>query len=190
MEIKLNFRNNQVDDKYRVNRTITSLKIQLIDQNGTSVGMVDLRKALSMAAEVELDLVEIANKGDFSVCKILDFGKMKYELQKKKNEAKKKQVIIEVKEIKLTPVIGEHDYQVKLSSMTRFLSEGNKVKVTMRFRGREVSHQDLGLKVLSRVKADLAELCKVDSEPRLEGRQMMMMLSSSAAVVAASAAAK
>lgn len=131
-----------------------------------------------MAFDQGLDLVEIAAAADPPVCKILDVGKFKYEIQKKKNEARKKQKVIEVKEIKMRPGIDEHDYQVKLRSMRKFLEDGDKVKVTIRFRGRELVHQDLGLRVLDRVRGELVELGKVEQMPRVEGRQMVMVLTS------------
>jgi len=121
-------------------------------------------------------LVEVSPNADPPVCKILDYGKFKYEAQKKKNEAKKKQRVIEVKEIKLRPNIDENDYQVKMRNVNKFLNEGDKVKVTLRFRGREMAHQDLGVNVLNRVKGDTAEIAKVESFPRLEGRQMVMVI--------------
>jgi translation initiation factor IF-3 len=130
-----------------------------------------------MAANAGLDLVEVAAAADPPVCKILDYGKFKYEEQKKKNEARKKQKVIEVKEIKLRPGIDDHDYQVKMRSMVKFIEEGDKVKVTMRFRGRELAHQDLGMNVLMRVRDDLEETAKVEQMPRMEGRQMTMVLS-------------
>ena len=141
------------------------------------VGVVERREALAMAAEAGLDLVEIAPNADPPVCKILDFGKFKYEEQKKKNEAKKKQKIIEVKEIKLRPSIDDHDYAVKMRSMNKFIEEGDKVKVTMRFRGRELAHQELGMNVLIRVRDDLEAIAKVEQMPRMEGRQMTMVVS-------------
>jgi translation initiation factor IF-3 len=141
------------------------------------VGVVSRNEALNMAANAGLDLVEVASAADPPVCKILDFGKFKYEEQKKKNEARKKQKVIEVKEIKLRPGIDDHDYDVKMRSMVKFVEEGDKVKVTMRFRGRELAHQDLGMNVLMRVKDDLDGIAKVEQLPRMEGRQMIMVLS-------------
>ncbi len=129
-----------------------------------------------MAIDVGLDLVEVSNNADPPVCKILDYGKFKYEEQKKRNEARKKQKIIEVKEIKMRPGIDEHDYQVKMRSMRRFLGDGDKVKVTIRFRGREMAHQELGMKVLDRVCDDLEEMIKVEIVPQMEGRLMTMVL--------------
>ncbi len=141
------------------------------------VGVVTTPEAITMAEEAGLDLVEVAPNADPPVCKILDFGKFKYEEQKKKNEARKKQKIIEVKEIKLRPGIDDHDYDVKMRSMQKFIEEGDKVKVTLRFRGREMAHQDLGLQVLIRVRDDLEAVAKVEQMPRLEGRQMVMVMS-------------
>ncbi len=141
------------------------------------IGVVTKAEALTMAMNVGLDLVEVAATADPPVCKILDFGKFKYEEQKKKNEARKKQKVIEVKEIKLRPGIDDHDYDVKMRSMMKFVEEGDKVKVTMRFRGRELAHQDLGMNVLMRVKDDMEEIAKVEQFPRMEGRQMTMVLS-------------
>ncbi len=140
------------------------------------IGVVTAREAMLAADEAGLDLVEISPNADPPVCKLLDFGKFKYEQQKKKNEARKKQKVIEVKEIKLRPNIDDHDYDVKMRSATSFLDEGDKVKVTMRFRGREMMHQDLGMNVLMRVKDQLDPLAKVEQSPQLEGRQMTMVL--------------
>jgi translation initiation factor IF-3 len=149
----------------------------LVDQNGAMVGVVAKNEAMIMAANAGLDLVEVAAAADPPVCKILDYGKFKYEEQKKKNEARKKQKVIEVKEIKLRPGIDDHDYDVKMRAMIKFIEEGDKVKVTMRFRGRELAHQDLGMNVLMRVRDDLEETAKVEQMPRMEGRQMTMVLS-------------
>jgi translation initiation factor IF-3 len=140
------------------------------------VGVTATRDALRMAEEAGLDLVEISPNADPPVCKILDFGKWKYQEEKKKNAARKKQKVIEVKEIKLRPGIDDHDFQIKMRSMIRFLEEGDKVKVTLRFRGREMVHQELGVKVLDRVKEEMDAKAKVEQFPRLEGRQMVMVL--------------
>jgi len=137
---------------------------------------VPTRKALEMAEEVGLDLVEVSPNADPPVCKILDYGKFKYEAQKRKNEARKKQKVIEVKEIKMRPNIDRHDYDTKMRSMRKFLDEGDKVKVTIRFRGRELAHQDLGLNVLDRVREELDELVKVEQMPKVEGRQAIMVI--------------
>jgi translation initiation factor IF-3 len=151
--------------------------VRLVDEKGSMVGIVGRNEALAMAAEAGLDLVEIAPNADPPVCKILDYGKYKYEEQKKKNEARKKQKVIEVKEIKLRPNIDDHDYEVKRRSMIKFIEEGDKVKVTMRFRGRELAHQDIGMNVLIRVRDDLDSIAKVEQMPRMEGRQMTMVVS-------------
>ena len=161
----------------RINDEIGVVRVRLVDERGQMVGIVGRSEALTMAANAGLDLVEIAPNADPPVCKILDFGKYKYEEQKKKNEARKKQKIIEVKEIKLRPSIDDHDYEVKRRSMIKFIEEGDKVKVTMRFRGRELAHQELGMDVLIRVRDDLEEIAKVEQMPRMEGRQMTMVMS-------------
>ena len=153
------------------------MRLRLIDDRGEMIGIVTRNEALDMAADAGLDLVEIAPNADPPVCKILDFGKYKYEEQKKKNEAKKKQKVIEVKEVKFRPSIDDHDYDVKMRSMQKFIGEGDKVKVTMRFRGRELAHQELGMDVLMRVKGDLDAVAKVEQFPRMEGRQMTMVMS-------------
>ena len=141
------------------------------------LGVVTRNEALAKATEAGYDLVEVSPNADPPVCKILDFGKYKYEEQKRRNEARKKQKVIEVKEIKLRPGIDDHDYDVKMRSMVKFIDEGDKVKVTMRFRGRELAHQELGMNVLMRVKDDLDKVAKVEQVPRMEGRQMTMVLS-------------
>jgi translation initiation factor IF-3 len=149
----------------------------LVDENGTMIGVVSRQEALTRAQEAGLDLVEVATNADPPVVKILDFGKFKYEEQKRKNEARKKQKVIEVKEIKLRPGIDDHDYEVKMRSMHKFIGEGDKVKVTMRFRGRELAHQELGMNVLMRVRDDLDKIAKIEQTPRMEGRQMTMVMS-------------
>ncbi len=141
------------------------------------VGVVSRQEALARAQDAGLDLVEVANNADPPVVKILDFGKYKYEEQKRKNEARKKQKVIEVKEIKFRPGIDDHDYDVKMRSMVKFIGEGDKVKVTMRFRGREMAHQERGMNVLMRVKDELDKIAKVEQTPRMEGRQMTMVMS-------------
>ncbi|WP_119680476.1 translation initiation factor IF-3 [Indioceanicola profundi] len=163
-------------DGPRINREINVRSVRLVDANGEMVGVVSLRDALFAAEEAGLDLVEVSPNADPPVCKILDYGKFKYEAQKKANEARKKQKVIEVKEIKLRPGIDEHDYEIKMRNMRRFIEEGDKVKVTMRFRGREMAHQNLGMDVLVRVRDELEEMAKVEQMPRLEGRQMVMVL--------------
>jgi translation initiation factor IF-3 len=163
-------------DGPRVNDQIESPQIRLIDQNGNMVGVVSLHQGLQLAYEAGLDLVEISPNADPPVCKLLDIGKYKYEQQKKQNEARKKQKVIEIKEIKMRPGIDDHDYEVKKRAMIRFLEEGDKVKITLRFRGREMVHHELGAKVLDRLRADLGELAKVEVSPRMEGRQMTMVV--------------
>ncbi|MCR6629368.1 MAG: translation initiation factor IF-3 [Magnetospirillum sp.] len=164
------------NDGPRVNREIDARSIRLVGADGEMIGVVTLREGLIMAEEAGLDLVEVSPNAEPPVCKILDYGKFKYEAQKKKNEAKKKQKVIEVKEIKLRPNIDDNDYGVKMRSMRKFLEEGDKVKVTLRFRGRELAHQDLGMKVLERVRDDLEGLGKVEQIPKMEGRQMVMVI--------------
>ena len=159
-----------------VNSDIAAASIRLIGAEGENVGVVSIVEAMQMAENVGLDLVEISPDADPPVCKILDYGKFKYETQKKKSEARKKQKTIDVKEIKMRPGIEEHDYQVKMRAMNRFLNSGDKVKVTLRFRGREMVHQELGAKVLERVQDDLEEQAKVEQFPKMEGRQMTMVL--------------
>ena len=140
------------------------------------VGVISVKEGMEMAEEVGLDLVEVSPNADPPVCKILDYGKYKYEEQKKRNEAKKKQKVIEIKEIKMRPGIDVHDYDVKMRAVRRFLDAGDKVKLTIRFRGREMAHQDLGMKVLDRVREDLDELVKVEQFPKMEGRAMIMVI--------------
>ena len=149
----------------------------LIDENGEKQGEMPVEAALEAAQEVGLDLVEVSPNVSPPVCKIVDYGKLKYQEQKKKAEAKKKQKTQDVKEIKMRPNIDVHDYQVKTKAMARFFDDGDKVKVTLRFRGREMAHQDRGMDVMTRVKADFEEVAKVELEPKLEGRQMIMVMS-------------
>ncbi|EJC74665.1 translation initiation factor IF-3 [Rhizobium leguminosarum] len=163
-------------DGPRSNREIRIPKVQLIGADGENMGVVPTDQALRMAEEAGLDLVEISPNVEPPVCKILDLGKLKYANQKKAAEARKKQKIVEVKEIKMRPNIDTHDYEVKMKAMGRFFDEGDKVKVTLKFRGREMAHQELGMKLLQQVKADTTEFAKVEAEPKLEGRQMMMVL--------------
>ncbi|NCC22656.1 MAG: translation initiation factor IF-3 [Alphaproteobacteria bacterium] len=164
------------DDGPRINRDIRADKIRLVDADGTMVGVVSVSEGLRRAEEAGLDLVEVSPNADPPVCKVLDYGKYKYEQQKKAAEARKKQKTIDVKEIKIRPSIEEHDYGVKLRNARRFLEDGDKVKVTMRFRGREMSHQEIGMQVLEKFRDDLSDLGKVEVHPKLEGRQMMMMM--------------
>ncbi len=160
----------------RINDRIRSNEIRLIGADGENVGVVTPARAMQMAEEAGLDLVEISPNAEPPVCKIMDFGKFKYEQQKREAEARKKQHIIEIKEIKFRPGTDTHDYDVKMRSVMKFLEEGDKVKVTLRFRGRELAHQELGLALLNRVAADVGDAGKVESMPRLEGKQMVMMI--------------
>ena len=150
--------------------------MQLIDAEGANRGIVLTDEALAIAEETGLDLVEISPNADPPICKILDLGKFKYQAQKKAAEQRKKQKTQEVKEIKMRPNIDTHDYEVKMRSVRKFLEEGDKVKLTMRFRGREMAHQELGLQVLERVREEIADMSKVEAAPKLEGRQMMMVV--------------
>jgi len=159
-----------------MNEDIRVREVRLIDENGDNVGVVAIADALARAVTAGLDLVEISPDANPPVTKILDYGKYKYQEQKKAAEARKRQKIVEIKEIKMRPSIDDHDYDVKMRSMKRFFDDGDKVKVTLRFRGRELSHQELGWQVLQRVKADTEPHAKVESEPRMEGRQMVMVL--------------
>ncbi len=163
-------------DGPRVNEEIRSREVQLIDNTGDNKGVVETQAALAMAVAAGLDLVEIAPNSSPPVVKILDYGKYKFQAQKKAAEARKKQKVVEIKEIKLRPMIDDHDYDVKMRSMKRFFEEGDKVKITLRFRGREMAHQELGYKLLDRVKIDTSTMAKIESEPRFEGRQMVMLL--------------
>lgn len=164
------------NDGPRVNHEIHAREIRVIDYDGAMLGVMTVRDALRRAEEVGLDLVEISPTAVPPVCKVLDYGKFKYESQKKAAAARKKQRVIEVKEIKMRPGIDTHDFDVKMRQIKTFLTDGDKVKVTMRFRGREMVHQELGMEVLDRVKADVNELAKVEQTPRLEGRQMSMVI--------------
>jgi translation initiation factor IF-3 len=164
-------------DGPRVNEEIRAVQVRLIDQDGEMQGVMSARDALRRAFDVGMDLLEISPNADPPVVKILDYGKFKYEAQKKKNEAKKKQKVIEIKEIKVRPNIDENDYQVKMRAMKSFIEEGDKVKVTLRFRGREMAHQDIGVKVLERIRSEMDTLTKVEQMPKMENRQMVMVLS-------------
>ena len=160
----------------RINGMITVPKVLVIGADGEKLGVVDTDSALAMAEEEGLDLVEVSPNVSPPVCKILDYGKLKYQEQKKASEARKRQKTVDVKEIKMRPNIDKHDYDVKMRSVTKFIGEGDKVKVTMRFRGREMAHQELGMQVLTRVREEVDEIAKVEASPKLEGRQMMMVL--------------
>ena len=160
----------------RVNEQIEAEKVRVVNADGEMVGVISKEEGIEIGFEAGLDLVEVSPNADPPVCKVLDYGKYKYEAQKKANEARKKQKVIDVKEIKMRPGIDEHDYQVKMRSVRRFLDEGDKVKMTIRFRGREMAHQELGMKVLDRVREDVDELAKVEQFPKSEGRLMTMVI--------------
>ena len=159
-----------------MNDQIEAPQVRVVDADGEMVGVISVEEGVELAYDSGLDLVEVSPNADPPVCKVLDYGKYKYEAQKKANEARKKQKTIDVKEIKMRPGIDEHDYQVKMRSVRRFLDEGDKVKMTIRFRGREMAHQELGMKVLDRVRDELEELVKVEQFPKSEGRLMTMVI--------------
>ena len=161
----------------RYNQLIQSDKVRVIDENGENIGVMYTKEAIEQAAEVGLDLVEVSPNADPPVCKFLDVGKFRYEAQKKANIARKTQKTQEIKEIKMRPNIDDHDYDTKMRNVFRFIDDGDKVKVTLRFRGRELSHQQLGMNLLKRVQEDTAEVAKIEAYPRMEGRQMLMVLS-------------
>jgi len=170
-------RNAPTGDDRRINEAINAREVRLIDEDGEQVGIVPLDEALERASSVELDLVEIDPNAQPPVCRIMDYGKHRFEQAKRQQAARKKQRQIQVKEVKFRPGTDEGDYQIKLRNVRRFLEDGDKAKITLRFRGREMAHQELGLRLLKRVEEDLGDLCVVDQRPRLEGRQMVMMLS-------------
>ena len=159
-----------------MNERIRAAEIRLIGADGENVGVVSPERAMDMAAEAGLDLVEISPNANPPVCKIMDFGKFKYEQQKRESEARKKQKTIDVKEVKFRPNTDTHDYDVKMRNVLRFLEGGDKVKVTLRFRGREMAHQNLGRELLERVAEDVKEVGKIENMPKMEGRQMVMMI--------------
>ena len=163
-------------DGPRINDEIISKTILLIGDDGHKYGEIGLDEALALGEEKGFDVVEVSPDNKPPVCKLMDYGKYKYEQQKKANEARKKQKVIEIKEIKMRPMIDDHDYDVKMKAVRRFFEEGDKVKVTLRFRGREMAHQELGTQLLNRVKEDTSKIAKVEMEPRFEGRQMIMIL--------------
>lgn len=170
-------RNAPSGDDRRINEAINADEVRLIDQDGEQIGVVSFNDAMERALDADLDLVEIDPNAQPPVCRIMNYGKHRFEQAKRQQAARKKQKQIQVKEVKFRPATDEGDYQVKLRNVRRFLEEGDKVKVTLRFRGREMAHQELGLQLLNRVEEDVGELCVVDQRPRLEGRQMVMMLS-------------
>ncbi len=160
----------------RFDDMIQSDKVRVIDENGENLGVMYTREAIEQANDVGLNLVEVSPNADPPVCKFLDVGKYRYEAQKKANAARKTQKTQQIKEIKMRPNIDDHDYDVKMRSVTKFIEEGDKVKMTLRFRGREMAHQELGMNLLKRVQEDVAEIAKIEAYPRLEGRQMLMVL--------------
>jgi translation initiation factor IF-3 len=160
----------------RFNEFIVSPKVRVIDENGENLGVLFTREAIEQAAEVGLDLVEVSPNADPPVAKFLDVGKYKYEAQKKANLARKSQKTQEIKEIKMRPNIDDHDYDTKMKKVRDFIEEGDKVKITLRFRGRELAHGELGMRLLERVQGDVTETAKVEQHPRMEGRQMLMVL--------------
>ena len=180
MEATIAIENNNApvrnDDGPRINKEIKAKEIRLIDETGENRGVMSVAQALALADEVGLDLIEISPNTNPPVCKILDFGKYKYEQQKKKNETKKNQKVVNIKELKLRPMIDVHDYEVKIKQAKKFLSQGDKVKFTMRFKGREMSANNMGQNVLNKIVEDLNGVCKIDSEAKLEGRQMSMIV--------------
>ncbi|HCT41670.1 MAG TPA: translation initiation factor IF-3 [Moraxellaceae bacterium] len=159
-----------------MNTEIRAREVRLVDQNGEQVGIVELSKALAAAEAVQLDLVEIVPDAEPPVCRIMDYGKHVFEQKQQKKDAKKKQHQVQIKEIKLRPGTEEADYQVKLRSIVRFLEEGDKAKITLRFRGREMAHQDIGMKQLQRIETDLAEIGTVEQHPKMEGKMMHMLI--------------
>jgi translation initiation factor IF-3 len=163
-------------EDFRVNHEIEAREVRLVDERGAQVGIVSLREALMRAEDAGLDLVEVAPTARPPVCKILDYGKFKYEEQKKANAARKNRRITEIKEIKMRPSIDDNDYGIKMRKVREFIDEGDKVKVTMRFRGREMAHQHLAMELLNKVKEEMADVAKVEQMPKLEGRQMVMVM--------------
>lgn len=164
------------DDGPRINTEISVPEVRLVDQDGEMKGVVPTRQAIKMAEDAGLDLVEVSPNAEPPVCKILDYGKYKYEQQKKAAEARKKQKVIDIKEVKIRPGIEKHDYEVKMKNINRFLEDGDKVKITMRFRGREMAHQSIGTDLLKQILEEVQEKCTIELSPRLEGKQMMMIL--------------
>ncbi len=164
------------EKKQRVNGEINAPQVRLVAEDGEQLGIVTLQAALNIADEAGLDLVEIAPMAQPPVCKVMDHGKFKYQEQKRAHEARQKQKQVQVKEVKLRPGTDENDYQIKLRNLKRFLGEGDKAKVTLRFRGREMAHQEIGMRQLERIKADLEEIAMVEQMPKMEGRQMVMVI--------------
>lgn len=168
--------NKPKEDPTRINKAIRASEIRLIDQDGNMVGVVSVDEALALAEKAGLDLVEVSPNAAPPVCKILDYGKYKYEQQKKAHEAKKNQRVIHIKEVKLRPNIDKHDFEIKMRHVVKFLEAGDKVKVTLRFRGREMAHQEIGMNLLERVKEVLADKIRIEHQPSFEGRQVVMVV--------------
>jgi translation initiation factor IF-3 len=173
--LALNYRAKK-DNSLRTNEQITASEVRVISSSGKQLGIISIREALYHAEDEGFDLVEVSPDAKPPVCKIVDYGKLKYREQKSKKEAKKKQKIIEVKEIKMRPCINKHDYEVKIKALSKFISGGNKVKVSMRFRGREMEHQNLGMELLKKLTEEVSEYAKIEIPPKPEGRQIMMIL--------------
>ena len=171
----VNFKTKK-DTGPRINEQITASEVRLISSSGKQMGILSIREALIQAEDEGFDLVEVSPDAKPPVCKIIDYGKLKYREQKSKKESKKKQKTIEVKEIKIRPGIDKHDYQVKIKALSKFIAGGNKVKVSMRFKGREIEHQHIGKEVLKKLTEEVAEYAKVEVEPKFEGKQIMMIL--------------
>jgi translation initiation factor IF-3 len=169
-------RTPNVERKHRLNREITAPEVRLNGPDNEPLGIVNLQEALRLAGEYDVDLVEIAPTANPPVCRLMDYGKFKYQEQKRAAEAKAKQHVIDIKEVKFRPGTDEGDYQIKLRNLRRFLEDGDKGKVTLRFRGREITHQEIGMRLLERVRDDLADISVVEHMPKLEGRQMVMVL--------------
>lgn len=182
--------NIAAEKRTRVNEEITTPQVRVIGDDGSQLGVVAIQEALRLAEQAELDLVEIAAQADPPVCRVMDYGKFLFEQNKKKHAAKKKQKQIQVKEVKFRPTTEEGDYQVKLRNLIRFLGEGDKAKITLRFRGREMAHQDLGVNLLKRLETDLSEVGTVEQFPKMEGRQLVMVLAPKRGMVVAPAAVK
>lgn len=169
-------RRQREERKHRLNREITAPEVRLSGPDNEPLGIVSLADALRMAGELDVDLVEIASMASPPVCRLVDYGKFKYQEQKRAAEAKAKQTVIEIKEVKFRPGTDEADYQIKMRNIRRFLADGDKCKITLRFRGREITHQELGLALLNRIRDDLGDSIVVEQFPKLEGRQMIMMI--------------
>ena len=163
-------------DLHKINRFISNENVRVILEDGEQLGVMTTKDAIELAQSRGVDLVEIAPNNDTPVCKIIDYGKFKYQEQKKKNEAKKKQKVMETKEVKIRPGTGDHDYDVKLRNAIKFISEGNRVKFSLRFKGREMEHSNLGIAMLLRLKQDLIEVIRVEMEPKIEGRQAFLVV--------------